>query len=198
MHLAAHPWLSSTRVELSRSCPILEFDGAVEVRPVMSPRAWRQMKPVAQLANVRSVQSATTKPTGIESKIWRLHPRRIIAQGKSESLPYLRWVGHTTRRLQKSRQFHRLAGESASVAIIRKHRPVGSRSGTGFRRSCPSVAPRLLWDCLNRQTMNHFQAPATSHPAWGFPHLAHLRVWRQANVPVGKFDCRRSPAHLFA
>ena len=24
--------------------------------------------------------------------------------------------------------------------------------------------------------MNHFQAPATSHPAWRFPHLAHLRT----------------------
>ena len=35
MHTAARPWLSSTRVELSRSCPILEFGGAVEVRPVM-------------------------------------------------------------------------------------------------------------------------------------------------------------------
>jgi hypothetical protein len=48
---------------------------------------------------------------------------------------------------------------------------VGSRTGAVFRRSGLSVAPRFLWECLNIQTVNPFPAPATSHPACGFPAL---------------------------
>jgi hypothetical protein len=48
---------------------------------------------------------------------------------------------------------------------------VGSRTGAVFRRSGLSVAPRFLWECLNSQTVNPFPAPATSHPACGFPAL---------------------------
>src|ERR1035438_4293788 len=48
---------------------------------------------------------------------------------------------------------------------------VGSRTGAVFRRFCLAVAPRFLWECLNSQTVNPFPAPATSHPACGFPAL---------------------------
>ena len=48
---------------------------------------------------------------------------------------------------------------------------VGSRTGAVFRRSDLAVSPRFLWECLNSQTMNPFPAPATSHPACGFPAL---------------------------
>jgi hypothetical protein len=34
-----------------------------------------------------------------------------------------------------------------------------------------SVSPRFLWECLSSQTVNPFPAPATSHPACGFPAL---------------------------
>ena len=40
-----------------------------------------------------------------------------------------------------------------------------------FRRSSLAVAPRFLWECLSSQTVNPFPAPATSHPACGFPAL---------------------------
>jgi hypothetical protein len=48
---------------------------------------------------------------------------------------------------------------------------VGSRTGAVFRRLSLAVAPRFLWECLNSQTVNPFPAPATSHPACGFPAL---------------------------
>jgi hypothetical protein len=51
------------------------------------------------------------------------------------------------------------------------HKPVGSRTGAVFRRSSLAVSPRFLWECLNSQTVNPFPAPATSHPACGFPAL---------------------------
>src|ERR1700720_3883989 len=51
------------------------------------------------------------------------------------------------------------------------HKPVGSRTGAVFRRSGLAVARRFLWECLNSQTVNPFPAPATSHPACGFPAL---------------------------
>src|SRR5271168_3084904 len=50
-------------------------------------------------------------------------------------------------------------------------KPVGSRTGAVFRRFSLAVAPRFLWECLNSQTVNPFPAPATSHPACGFPAL---------------------------
>jgi hypothetical protein len=52
----------------------------------------------------------------------------------------------------------------------RLHR-VESRTGAVFRRSGLSVSPRFLWECLSSQTVNPFPAPATSHPACGFPAL---------------------------
>jgi hypothetical protein len=48
---------------------------------------------------------------------------------------------------------------------------VGSRAGAIFRRSSLAVSPRFLWECLISQTVNPFPAPATSHPACGFPAL---------------------------
>jgi len=51
------------------------------------------------------------------------------------------------------------------------HSPVGSRTGAVFRRSGLAVAPRFLWECLSSQTVNPPRAPATSHPACGFPAL---------------------------
>jgi CRP-like cAMP-binding protein len=48
---------------------------------------------------------------------------------------------------------------------------VGSRTGAVFRRSSLAVSPRFLWECLSSQTVNPFPAPATSHPACGFPAL---------------------------
>jgi hypothetical protein len=48
---------------------------------------------------------------------------------------------------------------------------VGSRAGVVFRRSGLAIAPRFLWECLSSQTVNPFPAPATSHPACGFPAL---------------------------
>jgi hypothetical protein len=54
---------------------------------------------------------------------------------------------------------------------IADEKPVGSRTGAVFRRFSLAVAPRFLWECLNSQTVNPFPAPATSHPACGFPAL---------------------------
>jgi hypothetical protein len=52
-----------------------------------------------------------------------------------------------------------------------KCKPVGSRTGAVFRRFSLAIAPRFLWECLSSQTVNPFPAPATSHPACGFPAL---------------------------
>jgi hypothetical protein len=77
---------------------------------------------------------------------------------------------------------HRLGGNSLSAkSCWRKPRisrkliggalAVGSRAGAMFRRSSLAVSPRFLWECLISQTVNPFPAPATSHPACGFPAL---------------------------
>jgi hypothetical protein len=49
------------------------------------------------------------------------------------------------------------------------------RSGRGLARCSEGLAylfaPRFLWECLTRQTVNPSPAPAASHPACGFPAL---------------------------
>ncbi len=60
---------------------------------------------------------------------------------------------------------------SASLPRKTCEKAVGSRTGAVFRRSGLAVAPRFLWECLNSPTVNPFPAPATSHPACGFPAL---------------------------
>jgi hypothetical protein len=77
--------------------------------------------------------------------------------------------------------------------------PGGSRTGAWFRRSCLSVAPRFLWECLTNRTVNWFPAPATSHVACGFPALhapAHftsrvMRPIRLERLPRSTVDTRR-------
>jgi hypothetical protein len=61
-------------------------------------------------------------------------------------------------------------------AFLHNHREVivafvGSRTGAVLRRSDLSVAPCFLWECLTSRTVSLFPAPATSHPACGFPAL---------------------------
>ena len=60
---------------------------------------------------------------------------------------------------------------SIALGLIGDNKAVGSRTGAAFLRSGLSVAPRFLWECLSSQTVNPFPAPATSHPACGFPAL---------------------------
>jgi hypothetical protein len=60
------------------------------------------------------------------------------------------------------------AGRDLEISVAKL---VGSRTGAVFRRSGLAVAPRFLWECLSSQTVNPFPAPATSHPACGFPAL---------------------------
>src|ERR1019366_2381571 len=56
-------------------------------------------------------------------------------------------------------------------SLINSDMPVGSRTGAVFRRWRLAFAPRSLWECLSRQTVKPFPAPATSHPACRFPAL---------------------------
>jgi hypothetical protein len=60
---------------------------------------------------------------------------------------------------------------SVSSCRIPVAMPVGSRTGAVFLRSSLAVSPRFLWECLSSQTVYPFPAPATSHPACGFPAL---------------------------
>ena len=57
-----------------------------------------------------------------------------------------------------------------------------------FRRSSLAIAPRFLWECLSSQTVNPFPAPATSHPACGFPALGapvcFLPRFTKAHLPI--------------
>jgi len=78
------------------------------------------------------------------------------------------------KRNQTSRVKHyflRFVTPRSGKSSLRIAGLVGSRTGAVFRRSGLSVAPRFLWECLNSQTVNPFPAPATSHPACGFPAL---------------------------
>ena len=80
-----------------------------------------------------------------------------------------------THKTVRNLSWKRASGGSRQPKImtrkIGEHWPVGSRTGAVFRRSGLAVSPRFLWECLSSQTVNPFPAPATSHPACGFPAL---------------------------
>jgi len=82
-----------------------------------------------------------------------------------------RWP--TIRTLSGKLHFNEMRVLRPSECLIRitGHWPVGSRTGAVFRRSGLSVCSPFPWECLTSRTVNPFPAPATSHPACGFPAL---------------------------
>ena len=74
-------------------------------------------------------------------------------------------------RISNGKSVRRLESGPLTVVPDGSRHGVGSRTGAVFRRSSLAIAPRFLWECLSSQTVNPFPAPATSHPACGFPAL---------------------------